>query len=182
MSLVELHAASNLQLKELLLQYNITNADIEGTGKNGTVLKSDRIKVIMGLNPILIFDFETYKHEHNLMKPYFKDLELMLRTALFIDYKHNHLPPDQNTIFETQIEQKPKKQRKTYITTVLDAFEPRYLFTAWFQMFAPDKLERPNFVEDSMDKYKYHPAGMFNRMYKARFDSKWDDLTPLWFS
>ena len=33
---------TNKDLKELLLQYNITNRDIKGSGKNGGVLKSDR--------------------------------------------------------------------------------------------------------------------------------------------
>jgi hypothetical protein len=36
---------SNQELKEILLQYNITDKDIKGHGKNGTVLKSDRLKV-----------------------------------------------------------------------------------------------------------------------------------------
>src|SRR5688572_423076 len=31
-------------LKNLLLQYNITNKDIKGTGKNGNVVKKDYIK------------------------------------------------------------------------------------------------------------------------------------------
>ena len=33
------------ELKELLLQHDITDEDIKGTGKNGRVLKSDRMKV-----------------------------------------------------------------------------------------------------------------------------------------
>ena len=36
---------SNMDLKELLLQHNITDKDIKGSGKNRNVLKSDRIKV-----------------------------------------------------------------------------------------------------------------------------------------
>ena len=41
---------SNKELKELLLQYNITNKDIQGTGKHGRILKSDRMKIFNQLN------------------------------------------------------------------------------------------------------------------------------------
>ena len=175
-----LQAFTNLELKELLLQYNLSDCDIEGTGKNGCILKQDRINAIEPLlkTKVMIFDFVTYKHEHELMKKYYKDLELILRTALFIDYKYNHLPPDQNTIFEQQI--KTKKHKKTYISTVLDAFEPLYLVEKWMAFYRPDKPK--DFAAKTVDKYKFHIDVMFNRMYKARFDPEWDELTKLWFS
>ncbi len=183
----ELQAFTNLELKELLLQYNISGSDIIGTGKNGCILKSDRIKAILPLLQsendkieIKIFDFNTYKLEHNLMKQYYSGLELMLRTALFIDYKYNHLPPAENTIFEQQI--KKHKNKKEYINTVLDVFEPLYIVTQWFSYYAPEKLKNPEFIPKTMEKYKNHTDVMFNRMYKARFDSKWSDTTKLWFS
>lgn len=47
-----LHASTNNQLKELLLQYDIIDEDIEGTGVNGRVTKIDRIRTIT----------ELYKH------------------------------------------------------------------------------------------------------------------------
>ena len=176
----ELQAFSNLQLKELLLQYNLNNSDIEGTGKNGCILKQDRINAILPYLKVKvkIFDFETYKAEHELMKKYFSDLELMLRTALFIDYKYNHLPPDQNTIFEKQI--KKSKNKLKYISTVLDAFEPLYIVRQWFLHFTPDKPK--TFASKTIEKYKYHIDVMFNRMYKARFDPNWSDTSKLWFS
>ena len=179
MFIAELQAFSNLELKELLLQYNLNNSDIEGTGKNGCILKQDRINAILPLlQPIVqIFNFEKYKSEHELMKKYFSGLELMLRTALFIDYKYNHLPPDQNTIFEQQI--KKHKNKLKYISTVLDAFEPLYTVQQWFDFFA-DKPE--DFASKTVEKYKYHIDVMFNRMYKARFDPEWCETEKLWFS
>ena len=36
---------TNNQLKKLLEEYNIYNQDIKGSGKNGNILKSDRIKM-----------------------------------------------------------------------------------------------------------------------------------------
>ncbi len=39
----------NKDLKELLLQYDITDQDIKGSGKNGAVLKSDREKIFLKL-------------------------------------------------------------------------------------------------------------------------------------
>ncbi len=38
------HKISNADLKELLSQYNITDDDIKGSGKHGSVLKSDRYR------------------------------------------------------------------------------------------------------------------------------------------
>ena len=40
---------SNKQLKELLTQYNISDNDIKGHGKNGNVLKSDRLNMYLKL-------------------------------------------------------------------------------------------------------------------------------------
>ena len=40
---------SNKALKELLLQYNISNQDIKGSGKKGKVLKSDRMREYLKL-------------------------------------------------------------------------------------------------------------------------------------
>ncbi len=45
----ELQTFTNIELKELLLQYNITDADINGKGKNGCVLKKDRIDLVLQL-------------------------------------------------------------------------------------------------------------------------------------
>lgn len=39
------HKIDNNDLKELLVQHNITDKDIKGSGKNGSVLKSDRMRV-----------------------------------------------------------------------------------------------------------------------------------------
>lgn len=129
---------------------------------------------------VLIFDFKTYKAEHDLMKQYYSGLELMLRTALFIDYKYNYLPRNKNEVFEKQI--KKHKNKLEYISTVLDAFEPLYIVTQWFTYFAPEKLEKPDYIDNILNKYKLHLDVMFNRMYKARFDKDWDDTTKLWFS
>ena len=45
---------SNADLKELLLQYNISNQDIKGSGKLGRILKSDRLKIYKELQNRLI--------------------------------------------------------------------------------------------------------------------------------
>ncbi len=187
-SFQQLQAFSTIQLKELLLQYNLTDCDIEGKGKNGCILKQDRIDILLPQvetksteYTILIFDFVKYKHEHQLMQKYYKNLELMLRTALFIDYKYNHLPPDQNTIFEEQIKtKKTKKDKLKYISLVLDSFEVLYIVEQWFNFFAPEKPD--DFASKAIDKYKFHIDAMFNRMYKARCDAQWDDTSKLWFS
>jgi hypothetical protein len=182
--LKELESYKIGELKIILGGYGMYISDIVGHGKHGCILKSDIISyIIKNLNPkISIFDFDTYKHEYDYMKTYYSNLELMLKTALFIDYKYNHLPPENNTIFEQQIEKKSKKDRKKYIEKVLNVFEPLYLVTEWFQHFAPEKLvNNPSFAINAVNKYENHISLMFNRMYKARFDKNWPDDTKLWF-
>lgn len=53
----ELHASTNTQLRELLLQFDITNDDIEGTGVNGAITKMDRIRAIVHLYKHTKVDF-----------------------------------------------------------------------------------------------------------------------------
>lgn len=134
-------------------------------------------------NNVKIFDFVKYKKEFEYMKTYFTGLELYLRTALFIDYKYNHMKKENRNVLEDQIKEKPKKKRKEYIELVLDAFEPLYLLTQWFHYFIPERLiQRPEHVFNVADKYKYHIDVMFNRMYKIRVDPDWDECAKLWFS
>lgn len=52
---------TNKQIKELLLEYNIDDDNIKGTGKNGNVLKADRIKMYLKLQKSL-------KHKHDKAK------------------------------------------------------------------------------------------------------------------
>lgn len=131
-----------------------------------------------------IFDFDTYSDEYTLMSKYFSDLELVLRTALFIDYKYNYLNPKDKDVFEKQLNTKEgKKAKREFIRLTLDVFEPLYLVTQWYRHFNPQALEEnPKKAEQTVDKYKFHIDVMFNRMYKARFDPDWDEETKLWFS
>jgi hypothetical protein len=187
----ELQSFKIKELKDFLLQYSIRTSDIEGTGKNNCVTKKDIIKTLVEAiqeedlyDGVDIFDFKTYKHEYEFMKLYFTDLELYLRTALFIDYKYNYLPPEQNMVFEDKIKtKKQKKHQMEYITSVLDSFEPLYIVTKWFLHFAPEKLKNnSNFALNAVNKYKNYNYVMFNRMYKARIDPNWDDMHKLWFA
>jgi hypothetical protein len=88
--LKELESYKIGELKIILGGYGMYISDIVGHGKHGCILKSDIISyIIKNLNPkISIFDFDTYKHEYDYMKTYYSNLELMLKTALFIDYKY----------------------------------------------------------------------------------------------
>lgn len=57
----ELHASTNNQLRELLLQFNIGNEDIIGTGANGRVTKMDRIKAVLQLYKHTKSDFQNWQ-------------------------------------------------------------------------------------------------------------------------
>lgn len=124
-----------------------------------------------------IFSFEVYEKEYQFMSRYFKGVELILRTALFIDYKYNYLSSEARKVYLKAI--KNKKDKAAYLRLTLDVFEPLYLLTKWFEHFNPKSQEH---VKNTLDKYKNHLDVMFNRMYKARFDKDWDETTKLWFT
>ena len=59
---------SNQELKELLLQYNISDNDIKGHGKNGIVLKSDRLKVYKKIiKPKIAINNKMYTEDELIM-------------------------------------------------------------------------------------------------------------------
>lgn len=126
-----------------------------------------------------VFDFKTYAAEHKLLSKYFDGLELMLRCALLIDYKYNHLAENDRNTVEEKLSTKKRKHRKAYLETVLDTFEPLYLITKWFSHFYPDKSQDAIVV--TWNKYKHHLSVLFNRMYKKRIDPEWCETTKLWF-
>ncbi len=68
-------------LKDILLQNNITDDDINGTGKNGRVLKSDRMKIYQKLNK------NTKKSEPD--HPLIKDVRHNIYLKLNIDTLEN---------------------------------------------------------------------------------------------
>lgn len=132
------------------------------------------------LEGVDIFDFDTYKKEFDLMSEYYDGLELYLRTALFIDYKYNHLNEENKNIVEDTL--KKKKNKKEYLESLFDVFEPIYLLTHWFNHFAPEKLDDPNHMQKLIDRYQGHIDGLFNKAYKNRVDKSWDVNHKLWFS
>lgn len=133
------------------------------------------------LEGVDIFDFDTYNKEFDLMKKYFDGLELYLRTALFIDYKYNHLSEKDRNIVEETL--KKKTDKLEYIVSMFDVFEPLYLLSHWFNHFAPEKLKKnPNHPKELLQKYNIHIDVLFNRLYKFRIDKSWDEHHQLWFS
>ena len=57
----KMESISDKALKELLLQHNITDRDIQGSGKNGRVLKSDRLKIYNQLSKDYLYDVKFYE-------------------------------------------------------------------------------------------------------------------------
>ena len=73
---------SNHALKELLLQYNITNDDIKGTGRHGRVLKQDRYKIYQSLQDLPILPSE-------VVSIITKDLDLPVARLINKQYKED---------------------------------------------------------------------------------------------
>jgi hypothetical protein len=130
-----------------------------------------------------IFDFDKYNLEYNIMSEFFTGLELYLRTALFIDYKYNHLSPNDRKIIDHIIEtQETREKKHKFLESMFNVMEPEYIMTHWFRHFAPDVIQnKPNVVNNILDRYGGFEDIAFNRMYKKRVDHDWR-LRPLWFS
>lgn len=130
-----------------------------------------------------IFDFDTYKKEYDMLSEYFSGLDLYLRTALLIDYTYNYLSENNRHLVEDSINQKHSHSEKlSYLTDLLDAFEPKYILIQWYRHHLPEKLKTdPGVVDRLLSKYGDHVDVLLNRMYKKHVDSDWT-ITPLWFS
>jgi hypothetical protein len=145
-----------------------------------TATESDDIDIS---DKVDIFDFDTYQEEFDLLSDYFGGLELYLRTALLIDYKYNHLAPENRQVFDDALNKhKTYDNKKEFLENILDAFEPREMLAQWYRHFIPDKLrEDPDVINRVAEKYQDKIDIAFNRMYKKRVDPDWE-LSPLWFS
>jgi hypothetical protein len=142
--------------------------------------KSEKIKFkneeILTENDVDIFDFDTYKQEYKLLSKYYKGLELFLRTALLIDYKYNHLNPENRKLFEEIL--KSKKEQKKYIELMLDVFEPLYVLYQFYRHYSPSTSKEK--LDQIYEKYSVNPSEMFNRMYRKYVDEDWQDQ-KMWF-
>lgn len=121
-----------------------------------------------------IFNFNKYQLVYSIMREYFQELELYLRTAIIIDYLYNYnLKDHERDIFIQEI----KTGGKDYIITYSEVFETEHLLRSWFQHFAPDKLM--NF-DNILIKYINCESELFNRLYRKYVDPEWQNV-KLWF-
>jgi hypothetical protein len=148
-------------------------------------------------NEIDIFDFDFYNLEHNSLTPYFSGLELLLRTAILIDYRHNHLSEEGRNVMKIVISKKTNKPlleyqtkegekrgkvlTKKYFDNFTNVFEPRHLMEKFYLHFAPEKLEDRIFLKNALKKFKGYEDVAFNKMYKIYVDEDWV-AKPLWFT
>ena len=59
-----------------------------------------------------------------------------------------------------------------------DAFDTRKFLVAWYQHFAPEKVDD---ADNIMQKYVKCESVLFNSLYKKYVDATWESV-PLWFS
>jgi hypothetical protein len=144
-----------------------------------------------------IFDFDTYKNEYEIFALFYSGLELYLRTAIFIDYKYNHLSEENRGIIRIVISKKTGRPllvkrnekgvkygtvlKKKYFDNFTNVFEPEHLFTAWYIHFQPEKLEKENYVSDTLERYAGYEDVAFNKMYRLYVDSDWV-YQSIWFT
>lgn len=130
-----------------------------------------------------IFDFVTYSHEYNLMMDHFTELELFLRTAILIDYKHNYLSERNRNIIDIALNTKsdPHAKRK-FLKEITNVLEPAYIMLHWYRHFVPDKLNSdPSVVSRVVNRYQGNEDIAFSQMYKKRVDPNYHHK-PIWFT
>jgi predicted NAD-dependent protein-ADP-ribosyltransferase YbiA (DUF1768 family) len=127
-----------------------------------------------------IFDFDKYKKDYDMVAKYYTEnkLELLLRAAIYIDYKYNYI---KKTSDRTILDKSVQKGGKQYLDTILDVFEPRYLLVKFYKHQGSDKADDPEWLDEILIKYANHEDKMFNRIYRRYYDEDWVNK-PLWFT
>ena len=176
-------SATILGMKKTVFRYNLDTLTAEEIkflrSKIHVTTREEISDKIVDNGMVDIFDFKTYKAEHELMKKYYKDLTLILKTALLIDYKYNHLPDDGDAFTKTFNSKKTAKEKMAYIELSFDVFEPLYILHHFYRHYAPDKTEEE--IDEIYEKYEsISLTTMFNCAYRKYVDSGWKN-DKLWF-
>lgn len=129
-----------------------------------------------------VFDFKTYFKDFLLFTRFYCGLELYLRVAIWLNYKYEYIVEDgERDTLDQELEQ--RKNKKEYLDSLTDTFEPKTFVEKWYQHFNPNKIQ-PGFIDYVMNKPQYlaHPDYLFNQLYRKYVEREWDLLTILWFS
>ena len=141
-------------------------------------------------NNVDIFDNKTYSKEVTLIKKFFikNPVETSLRSALLIDYLYNHNSEEGRKFFYDKLASyRLKTDKKRFLASMLDVFEPLYIITQFYRHYALEKLQKEGIcmVEKLIDKYKAEKAvvRMYNGLYRVYVDGGWVKRDEgLWFT
>jgi len=141
-----------------------------------------------------IFDFVKYHEEYEILSRFYSDLELYLKTAIFLDYKYNYLREKDRSVLDIRISEKSGKVllvpagsqrgkvlKQKYFDTFTNVFEPHHLLKAWYKHFAPEKLENKNWLAATEEKYAGHEDVAFSKMYIIYVDPEYQPRS-IWFT
>lgn len=163
------------------LQSNVSNSSSSNQNQNSSQLHPNNSSSnsannvhLKKSNNIDVFDFVKYQDIFDIMSSHYSDLELYLRTAIYIDYLYKYnLRSDEitNTIDNL------KTASKQSIDDFTDVFVMEDLLIDWYKHFSPDKIES---VDDILLRYINCESELFNRLYKKYVDDSWVNV-KLWF-
>jgi hypothetical protein len=165
-------------IDEMTRIFTTNNNNIIHRGNNNNIIHHDNNnnEVFEDNYPTIdLFDFDTYAEDYILFSQYFVDLELVLRTAIWISYKYGRLDPEERR--ELMQEYNTKFAKGQWLENLTDVFEHQQLLYSWMKHFNPRLLE--NFTKISTN-YQHYPGLYFNRAYRRYVDPEWIDA-PLWF-
>lgn len=122
-----------------------------------------------------IFDMERYSFFYHLLEPYYRDLELLLRTAILIQYLYDYNLTQRERFQEIVNIQNGGKE---YVDSRYDMFSFDEMVIKWYHHFnLPDKD-----FDILIERYRGHQAEFFKRVYKKYVDKTFEKHDQeLWF-
>lgn len=109
-----------------------------------------------------------------LMRRFYSEIELYLRSAILIDYIFAYnLTKKEIYEFIT----KCKTYSKTQMDEFTNVFVVDYMLEKWYQHFAPNKIQNIEFI---LQKYQNYESDLFNHLYKKYVNTNYTKK-KLWF-
>lgn len=126
-----------------------------------------------------IFDFEKYHRIYKHFAKFFSNIELYLRTALYIDYVYSHDDPNDIILILEQMENEFTTKLK--LENLTDVLNQEELLMSWYKHFNPINATYDH-IEKTFISYYEAEDVLWNRLYKKYVDPNWDTNTSLWFN
>lgn len=126
-----------------------------------------------------IFDFEKYPEDYQLLATYFTGLELYLRLACWIQYKHQYLHGREARIVQLMKKVNNSPDKRLALEEYCNIFVAYDMLCAWYVHFNPERATE-EVITRVYDRYQHHTGELFHRLYNKYVDPEAKRVV-LWF-